>query len=458
MRELEWYVMEIAFRGLLLAILWFGIRRWRPQLNLNRPMWLALLVIALLPRLAWPRETGEMAWTVALPQVLDPLREMVRQRSEFRKDSGVITWQGLVAGLSAWIALAGFAFNLAVWLRRIWRYRRCPEVTDPRLRQLWREALALSGIGVVRLRDGGEFASTPFCIWGAGVLIPEAASRSRTDREILMLMTHELAHVRRFDSLFAQMLALLNAIFWFSPFFYLARKMLAEESEVVCDRAVGRILQLDRGGKQVYGELLLALAAPPGAAMAGHALSRSARSLGMRLAALFAPPPGCRWQVWPVIASLALLTLPAPGAATKNAEPSSLAECRVTLTKYGAELLIHATLMEGNGKILASPKLLVSPDQVGRVAMVKKSLPEGHYAKNIETRTFGVLRSDGYGVEMVLYASEQPDGTYRLKVAAWVRVYEGRDDTGRPRERLELLDTTLNGVVPGREIKLELNK
>ena len=87
----------------------------------------------------------------------------------------------------------------------------------------------------------GEQVTVPIT-WGVlypMILLPRNAQEWPHERRRLVLV-HEMAHVKRFDA-FTQLLAqLTTAIFWFSPFVWLAERRLRIEREHACDDTVLR--------------------------------------------------------------------------------------------------------------------------------------------------------------------------------------------------------------------------
>jgi len=69
------------------------------------------------------------------------------------------------------------------------------------------------------------------------VLLPAGAQRWDVDR-VRVVLSHELAHVRRGDWPFQIAAELLRCIYWFNPLVWLACRRLRQESEQACDDAV----------------------------------------------------------------------------------------------------------------------------------------------------------------------------------------------------------------------------
>ncbi|HUP87741.1 MAG TPA: M56 family metallopeptidase [Longimicrobiales bacterium] len=69
------------------------------------------------------------------------------------------------------------------------------------------------------------------------ILLPESASEWTLERRRFVLV-HEMAHVRRFDALTQFVAQITLAVFWFSPFVWLAEWRLRVEREHACDDVV----------------------------------------------------------------------------------------------------------------------------------------------------------------------------------------------------------------------------
>jgi beta-lactamase regulating signal transducer with metallopeptidase domain len=76
--------------------------------------------------------------------------------------------------------------------------------------------------------------------WGIlrpDVLLPVSA-RDWSDERVRVVLSHELAHVRRCDWLVQIAAELLRALYWFNPLFWIACNRLRQESEQACDDVV----------------------------------------------------------------------------------------------------------------------------------------------------------------------------------------------------------------------------
>jgi beta-lactamase regulating signal transducer with metallopeptidase domain len=74
-------------------------------------------------------------------------------------------------------------------------------------------------------------------VWHPRVVLPRGAGAWPHDR-IRIVLTHELAHIRRHDGLMQLAGELLRIVHWFNPLVWLACRRLRQESEYACDDVV----------------------------------------------------------------------------------------------------------------------------------------------------------------------------------------------------------------------------
>ncbi|UCG63191.1 MAG: M56 family metallopeptidase [Candidatus Zixiibacteriota bacterium] len=117
--------------------------------------------------------------------------------------------------------------------------RRATTVSDTRLNSLYDVCRDVTGTRrQIRLAVSPEITS-PF-VWGIFrpvIILPEVA-QTWPDRDIRYALLHELAHIRRFDSLWLVIVAVAFAVHWVNPLIWLARKRLIIEAEKTCDDCV----------------------------------------------------------------------------------------------------------------------------------------------------------------------------------------------------------------------------
>jgi beta-lactamase regulating signal transducer with metallopeptidase domain len=113
------------------------------------------------------------------------------------------------------------------------------------------------------------------------LLLPTATSMS--DKELDMVLAHELTHLRRGDLWWGVIPALARHLFFFHPFVHLAVREYGTAREAACDVAVVNSEQLSR---EDYGRLLVRLGTSPESRAGLAVASPTFRSLRARLTML----------------------------------------------------------------------------------------------------------------------------------------------------------------------------
>ena len=80
-------------------------------------------------------------------------------------------------------------------------------------------------------------------VWGIRrpiVILPKGITSQLTVGELRSLLTHELAHVKRYDNLVSYLQMLVRGFFWFHPLVWWIDRRLLTEREAACDESVIR--------------------------------------------------------------------------------------------------------------------------------------------------------------------------------------------------------------------------
>jgi beta-lactamase regulating signal transducer with metallopeptidase domain len=167
-----------------------------------------------------------------------------------------LVWLAAAFGIVSWTLFVNWRFSRSV--------RRTPACDDAQLLRLWKECCKRARIRKrlpVVVFDGVDQPAV-MGLFPAKLLLPPE-SLNLSDDELQMIMLHELAHVRRRDIAINWGLALLRALHWWNPIYWLAASRFQSLREQACDAFVIRVL--DGQVSRDYGELLLNLAAktPP---------------------------------------------------------------------------------------------------------------------------------------------------------------------------------------------------
>ncbi len=95
--------------------------------------------------------------------------------------------------------------------------------------------------------------SDPFIL---GLIVPKIYLPSGMDEQTrAYVLSHERAHLRRFDFIWKPLGFLLLAVYWFNPLLWLAYLLLCRDIELACDEKV--VKELDDAGKAAYSEALV---------------------------------------------------------------------------------------------------------------------------------------------------------------------------------------------------------
>lgn len=212
--------------------------------------------------------------------------DMPRQQMEFR----IIVQGNHLPGTGVFLLLFIGIILFATRLFRIIRGQKHfpgEEVRDPRLLRLWTEAQQHFRFRrTVTFRDNSRFCQMPFStgIVRPCVFFPAERAPELSDRAIIMLLLHELSHIRRFDPCKHLFFYLLESFYWFDPGIRLSRRRLIECWECDCDERVSHLPGFSSGDRKEYAQQLIAFSAVYREIFpAGTRLSSSAQKLKQRI-------------------------------------------------------------------------------------------------------------------------------------------------------------------------------
>ena len=160
--------------------------------------------------------------------------------------------------------LAGTALVIAVSAARLLRFQRmlraASSPADPRVRRLAERAAAELGMPL-RAEIAVIPASTVPFVWSCfgrpRIVLPASIVSEMPDDELLLVLTHELAHVRRCDHLVRWLDWAVVAWLWWNPLAWIARRGLRRTEELACDALV---LRTRGAAPHSYGSCLLSVA------------------------------------------------------------------------------------------------------------------------------------------------------------------------------------------------------
>lgn len=170
-------------------------------------------------------------------------------------------WQVLSVGsimLAAWALVAGallFPILRSLVSLKI-QASRCEPFQDQRINRLLHEQASLLETPPPTLLAGAEHALP--MVWGifqCQMILPKNATQW-SDKKLVHVLFHELAHLKRFDPLTMLLGPITRALHWFNPLVWYLNRQLVIEQEGACDDQV--INQFNDGPS--YAETLLEIA------------------------------------------------------------------------------------------------------------------------------------------------------------------------------------------------------
>ena len=195
---------------------------------------------------AWRPEQIEPAASAAIHAVSSDKPDSARWRRVL-----ALAW---VSGVVASLMTAG-----CQQLRCSRLLRGSTAVSDLALLQLLEESKRLMGVlRPVRMIETSHVAvPAVFGIFKPCLLLPQDLLSRVSTAELRLIILHELAHVRRWDTLLNWALIVERAWHWFNPLVWLAFRRWRADRELVCDEMVLRLLT--RPDRKLYGHTLLKL-------------------------------------------------------------------------------------------------------------------------------------------------------------------------------------------------------
>ncbi len=177
------------------------------------------------------------------------------------KEPSHITWQQAVVAL--WLAGTGLciAYIAAVYIGLNRKIKKKGVEPSTRLKELFEQTKVQMGIKAkLRLVCLYEYG-TPALMFPGTVLMPMDSLAVMDEEQTRYALRHELMHYKRADHIISMLLSLLNAVYWFNPFVWLAFRQMRKDMETACD---GRVVKnLGKEQKSNYAALIVRLFAQP---------------------------------------------------------------------------------------------------------------------------------------------------------------------------------------------------
>jgi beta-lactamase regulating signal transducer with metallopeptidase domain len=310
---------------------------------------------------ATPQAAGEVTVTIVktfdadAQPVAAPMRAIAQAPRSF-------DWR--LALLAAWVAgavllIARVVIAHIVLTRRL---RRAPSADAEALNLLddCRRAMRV-GTNVRVLVTDAVGGPALFGFVRPKLLVPPALLRDLDREDLRFVLLHELAHLRRRDTLANLLLTLAHALHWFNPLAWLALSRCRTERELACDAMV---LELTDGPSQrSYGHTILRLAEAACttrrrprdvAAAAALGILPSRSQLTRRITMISAFPhrsrSSSRWSVLPALLLVGVASCALTDKASSDAPATSAttrpAESVAQLTKQSKQLINEARYAE----------------------------------------------------------------------------------------------------------------
>jgi Tol biopolymer transport system component len=171
-----------------------------------------------------------------------------------------------------------------------------------------------------RYADGPLLAG----VWRQVVVLPRRVEADFDEREVRLMLAHELAHCKRRDLAWNWLPALVSWLFYFHPLVWLMTRRWCEAQEVACDEM---LIQGHVARPADYGRLLVKLAQhlplERRATLAAAGVLGTYRSLERRIQAMSRVKPISIGRLTSVAAALTLIVLPATVPWRLVAQPTS---------------------------------------------------------------------------------------------------------------------------------------
>ena len=395
-----------------------------------------------------------------------PAGDMQRQQMETRGTKQENLW-GMGVFLILFIGIILFATRLF----RILRGQKLfpgEEVRDPRLLRLWAETQQHFRFRrTVTLRDNSGFCQMPFstgivrpCVFFPAERVPELP-----DRTIVMLLSHELCHIRRFDPCKHLFFYLLESFYWFNLGLCLSRRRLIECWECDCDEWVSHFLGFSSGDRKEYARQLIAFSAVyRDRCPVGSRLSSYAQKLKQRIKELTMKRSH---QIFRLILLMVIAGVALTAGCLGTSDPSNprraidivlleKPECDLrfemvpilTPDKPGKEQLSMAMRITADGKILAE-----SVENSDFFMTLFRNYKQEEIELSIQPESFPLMNCGG-GIVIMSRLSHNKKGLVDWEVCFSFQRIEKHGN--RVRQSVYITEQRVKDLVPGRRFSLPM--
>ena len=188
---------------------------------------------------SYTTNSGEAPAVSAAPAMSVTRADPARRMSAAAPGVAVLDWAGALRTLWLAGAIVSLCILLVGMLRLNWLAAHARSVTSGPWRELANQISREYGLRrpVVLLETDHPSLLVTWGLARPKVILPEA-SRVWSEERARVVLTHELAHIRRGDWAAQLSAELLRAVYWFNPLLWIACRRLRLESEHACDDEV----------------------------------------------------------------------------------------------------------------------------------------------------------------------------------------------------------------------------
>ncbi len=166
-------------------------------------------------------------------------------------------WRALL--LYIWIAGVALSVLYLFWSYLYLKKRigKSAVFADKALSDIFQQCVRELGIKRnIRMVLQNEIGSPALLVFPV-MLIPVDITRTMNKQQIAFAIKHELMHYKRKDYIACLLLSLLQAVYWFNPFVWLAYRQIRRDMETACDSMV--VKTMDSAEKLKYAATVLSL-------------------------------------------------------------------------------------------------------------------------------------------------------------------------------------------------------
>lgn len=197
---------------------------------------------------------AEAETAIATPEVAEPIPELidVPENTAMLFDNDAVSPAAVIeADTHSTVNFSAEKTVIAVWLfvasillirelRREIRFRKSFRTARPMsfdelpfdLNELNR-SLGMRAVPIYELP--GLSSPAVYGIFRPVILLPEHLIRTTSHEELRWILCHEMAHIRRLDSLFMPLIRVVSLLFFFNPAVWISRRMIDRLREFACD-------------------------------------------------------------------------------------------------------------------------------------------------------------------------------------------------------------------------------